>query len=106
MKQEKTPWSEALVVICTKCHKSISPKLLQEEGNAAENLKGFLKKAFKDTGDLGKIRIVTSSCLDVCEDDFQALSYLGSDGKTETFILNPETDRQEVLNYLRGKIAT
>lgn len=105
MKHEENPWSKGIVLICTKCHKSISAKSLSEEGNAGENLKTFLKKSFKDTGDLAKIRIVTSSCLDVCVDEFQAVSYAPVQGPTETFTLHPEKDREELLQLLREKIS-
>lgn len=104
MKKEETPWSKGVVLICTKCHKSISPKLLHEEGNAAENLKMFLKKTFKESGDNSKIRVVTSSCLDICVDDYQALTYAAVDGTTESFIVHPEQDRAELLQVLRGKL--
>ena len=43
MKKEETPWSKGVVLVCTKCHKSINPSLLTEEGNAGENLKNYLK---------------------------------------------------------------
>lgn len=105
MKKEENPWSKGVVLVCTKCHKSISPELLKEEGNAAENLKMFLKKSFKETGDLAKIRVVTSSCIDVCIDDYQALAYAAVDGQTETYIVHPEKDREELLKTLRQKIA-
>lgn len=105
MKKEDNPWSKGVVLVCTKCHKSISPKLLSEEGNAAENLKMFLKKSFKETGDLSKIRVVTSSCIDVCIDDYQALTYAAVDGKTETYIVHPEKDRDELLKTLCQKIV-
>lgn len=104
MKREENPWSKGIVLICTKCHKSISSKLLEEEGNSADNLKMFLKKSFKESGDSSKIRVVTSSCLDVCIDDTQAVTYAGTDGETETFAIHPEKDREKFLKYLKGKI--
>ena len=104
IKKEDNPWSEGVVLICTKCSKSISAKDLREEGNTAENLKMFLKRSFKESGDLSKIRIVTSSCIDVCIDDYQALTYAGTQGDTETYIVHPEKDREELLGYLRQKI--
>lgn len=104
MKKEENPWSKGVVLVCTKCAKSISAKSLHEEGNAGENLKTFLKKSFKDTDDLSKIRIVTSSCLDVCIDEFQAVTYAPTEGKTETFIVHPEEDREKLLKHLREKI--
>lgn len=104
MKPEKTPWSKGVVLICTKCHKAISSKLLEEEGNSGENLKNFLKKSFKDSGELSKVRVLTTSCLDVCIDDRQAVSYAAVDGETETFAIHPEKDREELLKHLREKI--
>ena len=104
LKKEETPWSEAVVLVCTKCSKSISASSLQEEGNAGENLKTFLKKSFKEIGDLSKIRIVTSSCLDVCIDETQAVTFASVEGDTETFTVHPEKDREELLKLLKSKI--
>ncbi|WP_413569412.1 (2Fe-2S) ferredoxin domain-containing protein [Bdellovibrio sp. HCB117] len=104
IKKEENPWSKGIVLVCTKCHKSISSKSLHEEGNAGENLKTFLKRSFKESGDLSKIRIVTSSCLDVCIDELQALTYASVDGDTETFTVHPEADREELMQILRMKI--
>lgn len=104
MKKENNPWSKGVVLVCTKCHKAISH--LHEDGNAGENLKTFLKKSFKESGDSSKIRIVTTSCLDVCIDEKQAVTYAPVDGKTETFTIHPEKDREEFLQMLRKKIVT
>ena len=104
LKKEETPWSEAVVLVCTKCSKSILASSLQEEGNAGENLKTFLKKSFKESGDLSKIRIVTSSCLDVCIDETQAVTFASVEGDTETFTVHPEKDREELLKLLKSKI--
>lgn len=102
MKKEETPWSEAVVLVCTKCGKSISS--LKEEGNAGDNLKNFLKKSLKDSGDLGKVRVVTSSCLDVCIAELQAVAIASTHGKTETFTVHPEKDREEFLKHIKAKI--
>ena len=103
MKREENPWSEGILLVCTKCSKSISSSTLKEEGNAGENLKMFLKKSLKDSGDGKKIRVVTASCLDVCIDDFQAVTYAENAGATETMILHPEKEREELLTYLKEK---
>lgn len=104
MKHEENPWSKGIVLICTKCHKSISAKLLEEEGNSAENLKMYLKKSFKESGDGSKIRVVTTSCLDVCIDDTQAVTFASTKGPTETFAIHPEKDREKLLKHLREMI--
>lgn len=100
MKKEENAWSEGVMMICTKCHKSISPKLLSQEGNSADNLKMFLKKSLKEKGALSQIRVITSSCLDICIDDTQAITYAPASGTTQTFIVHPEKDREEVLQFL------
>ncbi|AHI04893.1 hypothetical protein BDW_01915 [Bdellovibrio bacteriovorus W] len=104
MKREENPWSTGIVMVCTKCHKAIAPESLKEEGNSGENLKNFLKKSLKESGDAGKIRVVTSSCLDVCIKDYQALSYAPVNGDTETFIVHPELEREKILSYLKSKL--
>lgn len=103
MKKESTPWTEGVLLVCTKCHKSISPSSLQEEGNCGDNLKMYLKKKLKDEGLNSQIRVVTSSCLDVCIDEEQAVSFASTSGKTETFILHPEKDREELLEWLKER---
>ncbi len=103
MKKEETPWSVAAVLVCTKCHKSISSKLLTEDGNAGENLKTYLKGKMREAGRHREIRVMTSSCLDVCEPDKQAITFVPvtpSAKHTETFVLNPEADREELLKWL------
>lgn len=104
MKREENPWSEGIVLICTKCQKSISSKLLEQSGDVADNLKMFLKKSLKESGDGGKVRVVTSSCLDVCIDDTQAVTFASTHGETETFAIHPEKDREKFLKYLHEKI--
>jgi predicted metal-binding protein len=105
MKHEETPWSEGVMLICTKCHKSISASLLKEEGNAAENLKIYLKKKMKDEGLSSKVRVITSGCLDICIDDTQAVSFAGRYGGTESFTLHPENEKEELLDWLRKKAS-
>jgi predicted metal-binding protein len=103
MKKETTPWSIAAVLICTKCHKAIKPSLLTEEGNCGENLKTFLKSKMREAGKQNEIRVMTSSCQNVCEPDTQAVTFVPvtpSAKHTETFVLHPENEREELLNWL------
>lgn len=76
MKNENIAWAKAAVLICTKCGKSISgaPKDLAEE------LKMEMKTEMKNLGLAKDIRVMTSSCLDICEDGYQAVAFLPRDG--------------------------
>jgi hypothetical protein len=105
MKKEENPWSGGILMICTKCGKSISGSLLKESGNPADNLKMVLKKQFKDEGLGGKVRVVTSSCLDICIDDYQAVTWAPVNGKTESFIMHPEKEREELANFIKKAIS-
>ncbi len=104
MKKEENPWSKAIVMICTKCGKSIDAKSLEDPVNVADNLKMYLKKSFKESGELDKIRIVTSSCLNVCIDERQAISIAQTNGQTETWVMHPEQEKEQLLEYLKNKI--
>lgn len=104
MKKEETPWSSGVLMICTKCHKSIDSSKLKEEGNCGENLKMDLKGRFKKADQGHKIRVVTSSCLDVCIDNEQAVAFAPVQGPTQTFIMHPEKDRDELFHWLEERI--
>lgn len=105
MKEESTPWSKGAVLICTKCNKLIEEKELKESGNCGENLKTYLKGKVREARGRD-IRVLTSSCLDVCEPGYQAVTYTpvsGTGGETKTWILHPEKDREELLEWIVKK---
>jgi predicted metal-binding protein len=106
VEKQDTPWSDAVLMICEKCGKSLDDLKLEESGNASENLKKYLKGQMKDHGLNKNIRIVNSSCLDVCIKNAVAISYNPVDTKThaqQTFTVHPEQDRQQILNFLLKK---
>lgn len=103
LKEESTPWQKAVVLVCTKCSKLIKESDLKESGNCGENLKSYLKSELREAGRGKDIRVVTSSCLDVCENNYQAVVYAPVTGMTKTWILHPEKDRKELLEWLATK---
>jgi predicted metal-binding protein len=102
IEKQPTPWSEALITICEKCAKSLPALELKEEGSASENLKKYLKGRFKDSDAPKRMRVVTSSCLDVCIKNAVAVSYNPAwPGKMQkTFTVHPEADREELFQLL------
>jgi predicted metal-binding protein len=101
--KEETPWSDAVVLICEKCGKSLNGLRLKEDGNASENLKKYLKGTMKEMGHGKQIRVINSGCLDVCEKNKVAVSYNPVDTtkhRQQTFTVHPEEDRQQILNFL------
>lgn len=103
IERQETPWSEAVVLICEKCGKSLNGLKLKEDGNASENLKKYLKSEMKERG-LGKtIRVINTGCLDVCIKNEVAVSYQPNNTSKhpqQTFTVHPEEDREKMLNLL------
>jgi hypothetical protein len=69
MVEAKATWQRGgIAVVCEKCTKSRFaedfPKLADDE--RLKDVKGYFKSRLKKDGLSGAIRIVTSSCLDVC----------------------------------------
>lgn len=109
IEKQKTPWSEALVTICEKCGKSLDGLKLKEDGNAADNLKKYLKSRFKELPSPKKVRVVTSSCIDVCIKNRVAVAYnptgVGPQPQ-QTWTVHPEADREELFKILSGEVKT
>jgi predicted metal-binding protein len=107
VEKQKTAWSDAVVMICEKCGKSLDDLKLKEDGNASENLKKYLKGQMKELGHGKRIRVINSSCLDICQKNKVAISYNPVDTtqhQQQIFTVHPEEDRQQVLNYLIGTL--
>lgn len=113
MKSVKTPWTTGALLICTNCGKDISAETLKplgENGEPGENLKKYLKMALKKSGHEKGIRVMTSSCLDLCDAGRQAVSYIPkvgrldqSEAEIENLTLNP-ADREGLLGFLKTKM--
>ncbi|HEY8269269.1 MAG TPA: (2Fe-2S) ferredoxin domain-containing protein [Pseudobdellovibrionaceae bacterium] len=107
VEKQKTSWSEAVVLVCEKCGKSLDGLKLKEDGNASDNLKKYLKSQLKQHGYGKQVRVVNSSCLDICIKNKVAVSYNPVDTskhQQQTFTVHPEEDREQILNYLLGML--
>lgn len=105
MKSYEKTWTTGALFICTKCGQSISADSLSESGSVSENLKNYLKSEIKKSGLAENIRVMTSSCLNICEEQTQAVAYIPTEGQgQQNFILHPEKDKQELLDFLKKQI--
>ncbi|WP_413289993.1 (2Fe-2S) ferredoxin domain-containing protein [Bdellovibrio sp. HCB337] len=103
VEKQKTAWSDAVVLICEKCGKSLDDLKLKEDGNASENMKKYLKSQMKERGHGKQIRVINSGCLDICIKNKVAVSYNPIDTNKhtqQTFTVHPEEDREQILSYL------
>lgn len=101
MKKEEVPWSRRCVFICTKCHKSFPEGSFSQEGNCGENLKNYLKAEVKQHQLQDEIRVMNSSCLNVCEPQRQAVFVQEASGSGKIYVLHPENERSEILQIVQ-----
>lgn len=98
-------WQSGILMVCTACQKkTLDGVELKIEGNAGESLKNYLKSEMIQLGHGKTIRVITSSCLDVCQKGAQAVAFCPTNGATETYTLHPEKDREQLLQLLKSKI--
>lgn len=88
MKSENTEWSKAGVWICTKCFKG---------SDIADNLKMDWKMKLKEAGLSSAVRVMTTSCLNECPPDEQAILIAQVNGKQEVVVCNPQKEKDEVF---------
>ena len=100
MKIEETPWSMGALFICSKCGKSF------DRPQQAEELKNDLRKFLKEKEKHKDIRVMVSGCLNICDPEFQTISFHPVDGKTE--VITVENDythaKEEIKKYLERKL--
>ena len=97
---EKSPvgWTETVVLICTKCGKQFDDV---DSQNSPERIKSELKTATKT--ELGaKIRVITTSCLNMCPVDKIALAVASTkdQGVFKGFAVGPNDSGNEIYNLL------
>lgn len=98
MKNEQIQWGTAAVFICTKCGKSIPGA----PADLGEQLKAEFKTEMNKLG-LGKeVRVMTSSCLDICESGMQAVAFIpkGDASQAIVKVFDPLTEKEDFRQAL------
>jgi len=90
---EPAPWSD-VVVICTKC----AAKLGRGHKGKTE-LRGEVKHALKKRG-LKDIRVVETSCLDLCPKGGQTVATTRQMAKGKLTVVGPDADGEAVVKLL------
>lgn len=68
--------------------------------DTAERLKSEWKLKLKEMGLHKEVRVMTSSCLDVCPDRAQAVAILKTHGEQTACVFDPEKESSEIFNQL------
>lgn len=100
METRNTPWSVGALFICTKCGKAF------DRPQQAEDLKTDLRSFLKEKNQQKDIRVMVSSCLNICEKEFQAVCYQPTSGSTEVFVVNKDYKKakEELQSFLEKKV--
>lgn len=95
-------WSDTVVMICTKCGTQFQKAHDQE---APERIKSDLKTIAKEQLSKGSVRIITTSCLNICPVDKIAV-VVASKTPSEVFSaysVDPEVNATELFNKILKK---
>jgi predicted metal-binding protein len=96
MQPIKPKWlNSGLVLICERCFKERIPE--EDPDKAAEigdfNLRDWLKKRLKEDGHWGKVRAISTSCMDVCAK------------RRVTVVIDPQTDEKATEAFVVDAVA-
>ena len=87
------PFEKGVFVICQKCGKNDSHLELRDK----------LKKITKETGDAKKVRVTLAGCLGVCPEKLSTVGYFPVEGSAELMTIDPVSDAEEVLKFIKAK---
>jgi hypothetical protein len=92
-----------LVLVCERCYRERIPEEAPEA--AAQigdfDLRDWLKRELKANGEWGPIRVVSSSCLDVCAKDKVTVCFYPKNGEpAEVIVVDPVGERDELYRKI------
>lgn len=94
MRHEPCPWQHGVVLVCTNQRDPSTGKVSCGK-DAGKRLREHLKAAARGAGGaVGAVRVLESSCLDVCSADGVTVAFVPGD---KVLIADPVNDRDAVL---------
>lgn len=102
MRPETPPWQHGVVLVCTneRGPGATKPSCGKASG---ELLAGWLKSACRqETGPVGQIRVLRTSCLDVCPHKGTVVAF---EPGAQVLTVDPEADRDALLDATKAHFA-
>jgi predicted metal-binding protein len=96
--------NSGLVLVCERCFKERIPE--EDPDKAAQigdfHLRDWLKKRLKDDGHWGKVRAISTSCMDVCaRRRVTVVIDPKTEGKTaQAYVVDPVADKEALYNLI------
>ena len=110
MQRIKPKWlNSGLVLVCERCFKERIPE--EDPDKAAEigdfNLRDWLKTRLKEDGYWGKVRAISTSCMDVCARRRVTVVIDKQTGtkSTEAFVVDPVVDRDSFYQTIVDRLS-
>ena len=103
MQPIKPKWlGQGLVLVCERC---TAERIPEEDPDIAEKigdfkLRDWLKTKLKEDGRWGPIRVISTSCLDVCGRGRVTTAIVPEEGETEVLVVDPLTERDEFYDAI------
>ena len=109
MQEVKPKWlGKGLVLVCERCTKERIP---EEDPDIAEkigdlHLRDWLKTKLKEDGRWGPVRVVSTSCLDVCARGRVTTVIAPEAGDTEVIVIDPLTEKDTLYEKIASTFDT
>jgi len=110
MQRIKPKWlNSGLVLVCERCYKERIPE--EDPDKAAEigdfDLRAWLKTRLKEDGHWGKVRAISTSCMDVCARRQVTVVIDKQTGTkaTEAFVVDPVADRESLYRTIVERLG-
>ena len=103
MQDVKPKWlGKGLVLVCERCSKERIP---EEDPEAAKaigdfHLRNWLKDRLKEDGRWGPIRVISTSCMDICAPKRVTVAIEPEEGETEIFIVDAVREKEFVYRRI------
>jgi predicted metal-binding protein len=111
MQPIRPKWLDSgLVLVCERCYKERIPE--EDPDQASQigdfNLRDWLKQRLKSDGHWGKVRAISTSCMDVCaRRRVTVVIDPQTTGKaTEAFVVDPVPDREALYETIVNRLVT
>ena len=99
MKTISPQWKQCVVLVCAQSRPDGAKKPSCGHHGSAE-LRAWLKTRLREEGVWGRVRVVTTSCLDVCPSRGVIVSFQGEKGDQDLRLMDAQKDRQALLEEI------
>ncbi len=109
MQDVKPKWlGSGLVLVCERCYKERipdeTPEVAEKIGDF--NLRDWLKKELKENGEWGPIRVISTSCMDVCAKGRVTVCLDPKNGDdAEVMIVDPIDEKHQLYGKIVDKLG-